>query len=349
MSMHGVVAEFEEEQTPVMPLVDPDAELALVKRQRRFGKFVPRWFLTLIGTKLSLLGTIILVLVILAAICAPLLTSIDPTAMTSPMSIGPSPGHPFGTNSAGQDIYSQTLYGARFSLAVGVMTGIAITVIAIVVGMIAGYIGGWIDDFLSMVMNIFLIIPQLPLLIVIGAYIPLSNDQTVAIALRMTAILTFTGWAWGARVMRAQTLSLRSRDFVDAAVVNGESKMHIIFRDILPNMLALTVNTVILSTMGAILTESALDFLGLGAQSQVTWGTMLNFANAQGVLFNGQWWCFVFPGCAIALTVMAMIFMNNGVDAIANPRLRKIKAPRPAKQKPSVQPVEAGAGLGAAE
>ena len=237
MSMHGVVAEFEEEQTPVMPLMDPDAELALVKRQRRFGKFVPRWFLTLIGTKLSLLGTIILVLVILAAICAPLLTSIDPTAMTSPMSIGPSPGHPFGTNSAGQDIYSQTLYGARFSLAVGVMTGIAITVIAIVVGMIAGYIGGWIDDFLSMVMNIFLIIPQLPLLIVIGAYIPLSNDQTVAIALRMTAILTFTGWAWGARVMRAQTLSLRSRDFVDAAVVNGESKMHIIFRDILPNML----------------------------------------------------------------------------------------------------------------
>jgi peptide/nickel transport system permease protein len=149
--------------------------------------------------------------------------------------------------------------------------------------------------------------------------------------------------------MRAQTLSLRSRDFVDAAVVNGESKMHIIFRDILPNMLALTVNTVILSTMGAILTESALDFLGLGAQSQITWGTMLNFANAQGVLFNGQWWCFVFPGCAIALTVMAMIFMNNGVDAIANPRLRKIKAPKPVKTKPSVPAVGVEAGLGAAE
>ena len=229
------------------------------------------------------------------------------------------------------------------------MTGIAITVIAIVVGMIAGYIGGWVDDFLSMLMNIFLIIPQLPLLIVIGAYIPLANDQTIGIALRMTAILTFTGWAWGARVMRAQTLSLRSRDFVDAAVVNGESKMHIIFRDILPNMLALTVNTVILSTMGAILTESALDFLGLGAQSQVTWGTMLNFANAQGVLFNGQWWCFVFPGCAIAVTVMAMIFMNNGVDAIANPRLRKIKVPKPKKMKAAVPPLPAGTELGAAE
>ena len=232
--MHGIVSEFEQEQLGPLPLMLPEADLELERKQRRIGRFVPKWFLTLIGTKLSLMGTILLLIIVLAAIFAPLLTPYDPTAMNSPTSIGPSPGHPMGTNSTGQDIYSQVLYGARFSLAVGVMTGIAITVIAIVVGMIAGYIGGWIDDFLSMLMNIFLVIPQLPLLIVIGAYIPLANDQTIGIALRMTAILTFTGWAWGARVMRAQTLSLRSRDFVDAAVVNGESKVHIIFRDIFP-------------------------------------------------------------------------------------------------------------------
>ncbi len=292
------------------------------------GIFVPRWVRTLLGTRLSLLGAVTLAIIILAAVLAPLIAHHAPTDMNNPLGAAPTLGHPFGTNDSGEDVFSQTLYGARFSLTVGFLVGVAVTVLAIVVGMIAGYIGGWVDDALSMLMNVFLILPGLPLLIVIGAYLGLRGDEAVQTAILMTAVITLTGWAWGARVMRAQTLSLRSRDFVDAAIVNGESSFHIIFRDILPNMLALIVNTVIMSTMGGILAETALDYLGVGSMTQVTWGTMLFQAQSQSVLFTHEWWCFMFPGLAIALTVMSMIFMNNGVDAIANPRLRRVKAPK---------------------
>ena len=133
--------------------------------------------------------------------------------------------------------------------------------------------------------------------------------------------------------MRSQTLSLRNRDFVDAAVVVGDSRFRVIFKEILPNMFALTVNTIILSTMGAILTEAALDYLGVGSAGQVTWGTMLHDAQQNMTLFTGQWWCFVFPGLAIAATAICMILMNNGVDAISNPRLRKVKVSKADEQK----------------
>jgi peptide/nickel transport system permease protein len=176
-------------------------------------------------------------------------------------------------------------------------------------------------------MNIFLVVPQLPLLVVIAAYVPFKSNNTIGTALTMIAVITITGWAWGGRVIRSQTLTLRNRDFVQASVVAGESKRRIIFYQIMPNMISLLANTVIMSSMGAILTEAALDYLGIGSVSQVTWGTMLNKAQATSTLFSGEWWCFVFPGLAIALTVMAMILMNYGVDLISNPRLHVIKEP----------------------
>lgn len=333
----------------LVPIGPEDGEAQVVIRQSRLGRIVPKWLLTLAATRLSLIGMIMFFVIFAGAIFAPLIAHHAPTDMSNPMGMAPSWNHPFGTNDTGEDIFSQTLYGARFSLAVGIMAGIAVTVLSILVGMIAGYIGGWIDDLLSMVMNVFLILPGLPLLIVIGAYVGLKGDHPVATAMLMAGVITITGWAWGGRVMRAQTLSLRSRDFVDAAIVNGESTIHIVFRDILPNMLALIVNTVILSCLGAILTETALDFLGVGSMSQVTWGTMLFTAQAQSVLFTHEWWCFVFPGLAIALTIMSMILMNNGVDALANPRLRKIKAPKAVKAVATTSPMETPVGLEAAQ
>ena len=327
----------------LLPLVEDDEQVEYLVRGRILGRFLPRWFRTLLGTKLSLIGFTMFVIIVACAIFAPLLTHYSPTEM-NPLSIGLSPSwaHPFGTNDAGQDIYSQTLYGGRFTLAVGITAGIAVTVLAVVIGMIAGYLGGWVDDALSMVMNVFLILPQLPLLIVISAYVGLRGDQPVATALLMAAVITITGWAWGGRVMRAQTLSLRSRDFVDAAKVNGEGTTHIVFRDMMPNMLALIVNTVILSTMGAIVTESTLDVLGVGSMSQVTWGTILFNAISQSTLFTHEWWCFVFPGMAIVATVMSMILMNNGVDALANPRLRRIKPPKRARKQTAQPETNAG-------
>jgi peptide/nickel transport system permease protein len=177
-------------------------------------------------------------------------------------------------------------------------------------------------------MNIFLVVPQLPLLVVIAAYVPFKGNDPVGAAITMIIVITITGWAWGARVIRSQTLTLRSRDFVQASIVSGESKPRIIFREIMPNMISLLANTVILSSMGAILTEAALDYLGIGSISQVTWGTMLNKAQSSSTLYSGEWWNFVFPGLAIAITVMSMILMNYGVDVISNPRLRTIKMQR---------------------
>ncbi|HZS93683.1 MAG TPA: ABC transporter permease [Chloroflexota bacterium] len=299
---------------------------------------LPVWAIVLLGNPLSLIGCVMFVAIVALAAFAPLLTHFDPNAMIAPLSQAPTATHPFGTNQEGEDILSQVLYGARFSLAVGLGVGFAIAFLATAIGMAAGYAGGWVDDTLTLLMNIFLIIPQLPLLIVIGTYIPLHSDIAAASALVMTAVITLTGWAWGARVIRAQTLSLRNRDFVQAAIVTGEPAWRIIFVEMLPNMTSLIVNTVILSTMGGILTEAGLDYLGVGNVNQVTWGAMLFKAQADSDLFMGAWWGFVFPGLAIALTVMSMILINNGLDAISNPRLRKV--PRRKTVRSVVSPPE---------
>jgi peptide/nickel transport system permease protein len=291
--------------------------------QVRWGRVrLPQWVGLFVGNPWSLAGCLLLLIIVLGAIFAPLLTPYQPHEMLGPLGKAPSPSHWLGTNDAGEDVFTQIVYGARFSLAVGLSAGLAITIVATLCGMTAGYASGWLDDLLGMVMNVFLVVPQLPLLVVISAYVPLKGDHPVGAVLLMAGVITITGWAWGGRVIRSQTLSLRRRDFVLAAVVSGESTWRIIFREILPNMISLMVNTVILSSMGAILTEAALDYLGIGSTGQVTWGTMLNKAQAGSTLFSGEWWVFLFPGLAIALTVMSMILMNNGIDAISNPRLR---------------------------
>jgi len=297
----------------------------------------------LFSTPLTGAGVLAFVVIALAALFAPLLTRYAPLDMVGPLGAAPSGSHWFGTNDVGQDIFSQVVYGARYSLAVGLGAGLSITLLATVVGMTAGYVGRWLDDLLSMVMNIFLVVPQLPLLVVIAAYVPFKGNDPMGAAITMIIVITITGWAWGARVIRSQTLTLRSRDFVQASIVSGESKPRIIFSEIMPNMISLLANTVIMSSMGAILTEAALDYLGIGSISQVTWGTMLNRAQSSSTLYSGEWWNFVFPGLAIAITVMSMILMNYGVDVISNPRLRTIKMRRQQGLEQGLTPAASGA------
>jgi peptide/nickel transport system permease protein len=306
-------------------LADPGgAALATAPR----GFRLPLWVKILLTNPLAIVGLLLFGMIFFAAVFAPLLTSRDPSAMIGPLGRPPSSANWLGTNNQGQDIFAQILYGARFSMAVGIGTGVAIAALATFIGMIAGYSRGWLDDILTLVMNVFLVIPQLPLLIVIGVYVPLRGNDAFASALMMIVVITITGWAWGGRVMRSQTLTLRSRDFIRASLVSGESTWRIIFVEMLPNMMSLIVNTVILSAMGAILTEAALDYLGVGSVNQITWGTMLYHAQADSVLFSGKWWVFVCPGVAIAMTTMSMIFINNGIDAISNPRLRVARPKR---------------------
>jgi peptide/nickel transport system permease protein len=182
--------------------------------------------------------------------------------------------------------------------------------------MTAGYFGGRIDDVLSLVTNIFLIIPSLPLLVVLAAFIGSGNVAYII------GVLTVTGWSWGARVLRSQTLSLREKDFISAAEVSGEGRFRIIFGEIFPNMLSLVAAGLFGSVIYAIGAVSALEFLGLGNTNAVSWGTNLYWAGNNGALLTGAWWTVVPAGVAIAVVAFSLAMINYAVDEVTNPRLR---------------------------
>lgn len=266
----------------------------------------------------SLLGIVIVLGFILVAILAPVLAPGDPTAFVARPHLEPSAAHIFGTEGQGKDVFAQTVWGARISLTVGFATGLLTTIVGMVIGMTAGYFRGKIDDILSLVMNLFLVIPGLPLLVVISAYLKPSL-WTIIFA------LAFTGWAWPARIMRSQTLSLREKDFVSAAMVSGEGNGRIIFFDILPNMASIIVGSMIGSVVYAIGTEAALSALGLTNVSTISWGTNLYWAQNNAGLLVGAWWTFIPSGMCIALVAFGLSLINYGMDEITNPRLRAEK------------------------
>src|SRR5262249_25285740 len=191
--------------------------------------------------------------------------------------------------------------------------------VAIVIGVTGGYFGGWIDELLSLISNVFLVIPQLPLIIVLAALVPTGRGPGTVIV-----VIALTGWAWGARVMRSITLTLRQRDYVQAARTSGESPFRLIFFEIVPRMGAIIATNFIFATISAILTEATLEFLGLSDLSQVSWGTMLYWAQNNDALLGGQWSWYVPPGLCIALLCTSLALINYGIDSIVNPRLRSI-------------------------
>ena len=227
----------------------------------------------------------------------------------------PSWAHWLGTTGQGQDVLAQTVVGTRLSLLIGLGVGLSTVVWGALVGMAAGYFGERTDAVLSLITNVFLVIPGLPLAIVLAAYLP-AGPLSVAL------VLVITGWAWNARVLRAQTLALRQRDFVSAAVVSGESSGWIIVREVLPNMLTIIVAQLIGSTIYAIGAEVGLEFLGLGDLSTVTWGTNLYWASNDSALLTGAWWTYLPSGLCVALVGFALVMLNSGFDQVTNPRLR---------------------------
>jgi peptide/nickel transport system permease protein len=232
---------------------------------------------------------------------------------------GPIPRHWLGTTGQGQDVFAQLVAGTRVSLAIGFAVGLAVVLVGALVGVTAGFFGGRVDGLLSLLFNVFLVIPGLPLAIVIAAYLP-SGPLTLGL------VLVVTGWAWNARVVRAQTLALRERDFVAAAVVAGESSFRIVTREILPNMTSLLVAQVIGSTVYAIGAQVGLEFLGLGDVSTVTWGTNLYWAQNDAALLTGAWWTFAPTGLCVALVGFGLTMLNSGFDEITNPRLQLERA-----------------------
>jgi peptide/nickel transport system permease protein len=231
----------------------------------------------------------------------------------------PSMAHWLGTTGQGQDVLAQAVVGTRVSLLIGFGVGGAVVLVGALMGVTAGYFGGRVDGLLSLVFNVFLVLPSLPLAIVIAAYLP-GGPATVAL------VLVLTGWAWHARVLRAQTLMLRQRDFIAAAVVSGESHLRIVTRELLPNMTSLLVAQLIGSTVYAIGAQVGLEFLGLGDVSAVTWGTNLYWATNDSALLTGAWWTFVPTGLCVALVGFALVMLNAAFDELTNPRLRLERA-----------------------
>lgn len=286
------------------------------------------------------IGLGIVALFVLVALAAPLLTPYNPNASIVRGSLPPSPAHIFGTTGLGQDMFAQIVYGARISLVIGFLAAIGSTVLQVFFGLTSAYFGGFVDDVLSLIINVFLVLPGLPLAIVLASLASsadAANKNEFVIAL----VLLFTSWSYGARVLRAQTLSLKEREFVAAARSTGEGPLRIIFAEILPNEVALVASTFIGTFVYAVGAEVALEFLGLGDTSQASWGVILFWAQNNTALISGKWWQFVPAGLSVALLCAGLAFINFGIDELANPRLR-VERPRrqrwlPGKKKAVAQ------------
>jgi len=280
----------------------------------RFGGRAVR---TLWSNGKARVGLVIVGLIIGVAVFAPLLAPHSPTATTFTPYRGPSAANWLGTTGNGQDVFSQLIYGARISLLVGLGAGGLATLVAVTLGLIAGYRPGLVDEVLGFVTNLALVIPALPLMIILAAYIQGRSVWTIVL------VVAFTSWATGARVIRSQTSTLRTREFVTSAVFSGERLLRVAFREILPNMTSLVAASFFAAATAAVLAEASLEFLGLGNPSTVSWGTILYFAQQQNALLTGQWVMVLAPGLAIVLLMVSFTLINFGVDALSNPRLRE--------------------------
>ena len=272
----------------------------------------------LLRNRMFLGGIGIVLFFSMIALLAPVIAPTAPEKFVGGANIAPSAEFWFGTTALGKDVFSQTVWGARNSLIIGFGTAVVATIAALLVGMTAGYFGGTVDDVLTLIMNVFLVIPGLPLLIVLSGYL---NPGTTTVIF----VLALTGWAFAARIVRSQMLSLRSKDFVAAAKVSGESNFRIIFVEIMPNMASIIVGLVVGAVSYGIAAATALSFLGLTDISAVTWGTNLYWAQNGNALLVGAWWTFAPSGLSVALVIFGLALINYAMDEITNPRLRAEK------------------------
>ncbi|MGH2909496.1 MAG: ABC transporter permease [Solirubrobacteraceae bacterium] len=261
-------------------------------------------------------GAFIVLFFIVAAIVGPLVAPYDPSATSHLVLRSPSPADLLGTTQSGQDVLSQLLVGTAPTLELGFLAAAIATVLSVIVGVASGYLAGIAGETLSSLANVFLVIPALPLIIVIVAYLP--NKGTVATGV----VIAVTGWAWGARILRAQTLSLRNRDHIVAARAIGERTWRIMFVEMLPGLLPIIISGFLFTSVFAIVTYVGLAFLGLTDISSWNWGTMLYWAQNDQAFTLNAWWWYIPPGLCIALLGMALGLINFGIDELMNPRLR---------------------------
>ncbi len=277
---------------------------------------MPSFLRILLGNAKASTGLAIVVLFVVVSIGAPLIAQHEPDRRVARPHEAPSAEHVLGTTRMGRDVFSQVLHGGRVSISVGVGAGLIVCALAVAIGVTAGYFGGLVDEGLTFVMNVMLVIPQLPLLFVLAAFLGETSPLTIALIIGMTS------WAWGARVVRAQTLALREKEFVKAAQVLGEPAWRIVLVEILPNLISIIGATFIGSVMYAIMTEATLEYLGLGDPNIVSWGIMLYNIQTSSSILVGAWWEVIAPCAALVLLVIGLALLNFSIDEIANPQLR---------------------------
>ena len=267
----------------------------------------------------KVIGALIVVFgLLLLGLIGPSLFDYGPTDYIGAPQLAPSSEFWFGTTMFGQDVFLQFVAGLRSTFVVGLLGGAVAGAIGMAVGFVAGYRGGWIDELLSMLTNVVLVIPGFVVLIIINAYLGVRSVPMQALYIGLFS------WPWVARAVRAQTFSLRSRDFVDLAKLSGLPTRTIIRREVAPNMYSYLFMTFVLLFGGSILTAAALDFIGLGPTNAISLGLMMNHAMQWSALYLGLWWWFIPPGVGITAIVGALYIMNVGLDEVFNPKLREM-------------------------
>lgn len=261
-------------------------------------------------------GLAILGFFVLMAVAGPWLAPYDPSAIGPDVLQPPSANHLLGTTTLGEDVFSQVVAGARLSLLVGLVAAAVGETIAVAIGVTSAFAGGIVDELLTLLTNIFLVIPVLPLQILIIAYV--GNGGWMMLA----AVIALTTWSHGARKLRAQTLAVRHRDYIEAARANGEPWARTVFSELLPNLSAVVITSFVFHVTAAIVVQTGLAFLGLGDTSQWSWGAILHWSEEGNAFLLGAWWWFVPPGICLALISAGLGLVNLGVDEVINPRLR---------------------------
>jgi peptide/nickel transport system permease protein len=311
-----------------MSQLDPTVELSLAAPPRRVvrGRLrVPGWVALLLRNRKSRLGLAMVLFMVVVALIAPLISVAHPNDFDLLAARqAPSWHHLFGTTDQGSDIFSQVVLGARRSLLLGALAGVLATGLAAILGITAAYSGGLVDEGVNFLTNVFLTIPPIPLLVVVSGYLKSRGLVTMAVVLALVL------WAFEARILRGQALSLSKRDFILSAKASGESTPRIVFGELMPNMISRIAAAFVLVFYIALLTDAGLEFLGLGDMSKTSWGVTLYWAQVNSTVLQGEWWPFFFPGAALAFTVLGLVLLLAGIDEVSNPRLR---AERPERRR----------------
>ena len=279
----------------------------------QYFKFLRRFYR---GNLAASIGSIIVATMILLSVFAGSIAENDPNKRVARGHQPPSAELLLGSTRSGKDVLSQVLHGGKISLLVAFSAAMITTVIAVAVGISAGYFGGRVDEILMSFTNIVLVFPQLPLLIIIAAFVGQVGPIVIAL------IIGLSSWAWGARVIRSQTMAIRNKEFIIAAEVMGESKLRTMFVEILPNLISIVVGGAIGTCIYALMAEAGLEFLGLGDPTIITWGTMLFWAQSNSAFIVGAWWDMVVPGTAIAIFGGGLALLNMSIDQLSNPKLK---------------------------